>query len=119
MSSANSEFYFFSNLDSIYFFFFSDCSGSVQFSSVTQSCMTFCDPMNCSTPGLPVHHQYTEELYQKKKKKDCSGEDFHNYVNNSGESGHPCLVPDFRGKAFNFSPLGIMFAMCLMYMAFI
>ena len=30
---------------------------SVQFSSVTQSCATFCDPMNCSTPGLPVHHQ--------------------------------------------------------------
>ena len=31
--------------------------GSVQFSSVTQSCPTLCDPMNCSTPGLPVHHQ--------------------------------------------------------------
>ena len=30
---------------------------SVQFSSVTQSCPTLCDPMNCSTPGLPVHHQ--------------------------------------------------------------
>ena len=30
---------------------------SVQFSSVTQSCLTLCDPMNCSTPGLPVHHQ--------------------------------------------------------------
>ena len=29
---------------------------SVQFSSVAQSCPTFCDPMNCSTPGLPVHH---------------------------------------------------------------
>ena len=28
----------------------------VQFSSVTQSCLTLCDPMNCSTPGLPVHH---------------------------------------------------------------
>ena len=28
-----------------------------QFSSVTQSCPTLCDPMNCSTPGLPVHHQ--------------------------------------------------------------
>ena len=28
----------------------------VQFSSVTQSCPTLCDPMNCSTPGLPVHH---------------------------------------------------------------
>ena len=30
---------------------------SVQFSSVTQSCLTLWDPMNCSTPGLPVHHQ--------------------------------------------------------------
>ena len=33
---------------------------SVQFSSVTQSCPTLCDPMNCSTPGLPVHHQLLE-----------------------------------------------------------
>ena len=33
---------------------------SVQFSSVTQSCSTLCDPMNCSTPGLPVHHQLPE-----------------------------------------------------------
>ena len=30
---------------------------SVQFSSVAQSCPTLCDPMNCSTPGLPVHHK--------------------------------------------------------------
>ena len=30
---------------------------SVQFSSVAQSCPTLCNPMNCSTPGLPVHHQ--------------------------------------------------------------
>ena len=29
----------------------------VQFSSVAQSCPTLCDPMNCSTPGFPVHHQ--------------------------------------------------------------
>ena len=29
---------------------------SVQFSSVSQSCPTLCGPMNCSTPGLPVHH---------------------------------------------------------------
>ena len=35
------------------------CS-SVQFISVTQSCPTLCDPMNCSTPGLPVHHQLPE-----------------------------------------------------------
>ena len=30
------------------------------FSSVAQSCPTLCDPMNCSTPGLPVHHQLLE-----------------------------------------------------------
>ena len=30
-------------------------------------------------------------------------------LNSSGESGHRCLVPDFRGNAFNFSPLRIMF----------
>ena len=33
---------------------------SGQFSSVTQSCLTLCDPMNRSTPGLPVHHQLPE-----------------------------------------------------------
>ena len=33
---------------------------SVQFSSVTQSCPTLCDPMNCSMPGLPVRHQLPE-----------------------------------------------------------
>ena len=31
-----------------------------QFSSVTQSCLTFCDPMDYSMPGLPVHHQLPE-----------------------------------------------------------
>ena len=31
-----------------------------QFSSVAQSCLTLCDPMNCSTPGLPVHHHLLE-----------------------------------------------------------
>ena len=31
-----------------------------QFSSITQSCLTLCDPMNHSTPGLPVHHQLQE-----------------------------------------------------------
>ena len=43
-----------------------DCVGnvarlmSVQFSSVAQSCPTLCNPMNCSAPGLPVHHQLPE-----------------------------------------------------------
>ena len=39
-------------------------------------------------------------------------------LNSSGESGHPCLVPDFRGNAFSFSPLRIMFAVGLSYMGF-
>ena len=33
---------------------------SIQFSSVAQLCLTLCDPMNRSTPGLPVHHQLPE-----------------------------------------------------------
>ena len=32
----------------------------VQFSSIAQSCLTLCDPMNRSRPGLPVHHQPPE-----------------------------------------------------------
>ena len=38
-------------------------------------------------------------------------------LNNSGESGHPCLVPDLTGNAFSFSLLRIMFAVGLSYMA--
>ena len=34
--------------------------GSIQFSSVAQSCPTLCDPMDRNTPGLPVHHQFPE-----------------------------------------------------------
>ena len=36
------------------------CAKRLQFSSVAQSCPTLCDPMNCSTPDLPVHHQLLE-----------------------------------------------------------
>ena len=40
-------------------------------------------------------------------------------LNESGETGHPCRAPGFRGNTFNFSPLRIMFAVGLSYMAFI
>ena len=43
-----------------YGMYLSICNGKcfkVPFSSVAQSCLTLCDPMDCSTPGLPVHHQ--------------------------------------------------------------
>ena len=48
-----------------------------QFSSVAQSCLTLCDPMDCSTPGLPVYHQLPEftqtHVHQVgiPKKKNC------------------------------------------------
>ena len=43
---------------------------------------------------------------------------FKTMLNNSGESGHSCLVPDLRGNAFSFSQLKIMSAVGLSYMAF-
>ena len=39
-------------------------------------------------------------------------------LSNSGESRHPCLIPDLRGNVFSFSPLRIIFAVGLSYMAF-
>ena len=51
--------------ENIYFCFIDyakafDCVDHNQFSSVAQSCPTLCDPINRSTPGLPVHHQLPE-----------------------------------------------------------
>ena len=45
---------------------------SVQFSSVAQSCPTLCNPMNCSTPGLPVHHQLPESTQDVHQVSDAS-----------------------------------------------
>ena len=42
------------SMSSLYFVFY------MLISSVTQSCLTLCNPMDCSTPGLPVHHQLPE-----------------------------------------------------------
>ena len=49
-------------IHSIYFIlvFNYPCMIIILISSVVQSCPTLCDPMNCSTPGLPVHHQLLE-----------------------------------------------------------
>ena len=45
----------------IFFFTFAfSLLNLLQFNSVTQSCPTLCDPMDCSTPGFPVHHQLPE-----------------------------------------------------------
>ena len=46
------------NCQNILFFSLSECL--VQFSSVAESCLTLCEPMDCSMPGLPVHNQLLE-----------------------------------------------------------
>jgi hypothetical protein len=40
-------------------------------------------------------------------------------LNRSGEIGHPCLVPDFRGNGFSFSPLSMMLAVRFSYLALV
>ena len=63
---------------------------SVQFSSVTQSCPTLCDPMNCSMPGLPVHHQLVEFTQTHV-----------HWVGDAIQPSHPLLFPS--PPAFNLS----------------
>ena len=60
-----------------------------QFSSVTQSCPTLCDPMDCSTPGLSVHHEHPE-LTQTHVPR----------VSDAIQPSHPLLSPS---PAFNLS----------------
>ena len=57
-SSLKENFYYWRLFSSFSFLFL--VITSVQFSSVAQSCLILCDPMNCSTPGLSVHHQLPE-----------------------------------------------------------
>ena len=58
------------------------------FSSVAQSCTTLCEPMNCSTPGLPVHHQLPE-----------STQTHVSWVSNAIQPSHP--MPSPSSIAFN------------------
>ena len=55
---------------------------SIQFSSVTQSCPTLCDFMDCSTPGLPVHHQLPEFIQTHVR-----------WVSDAIQPSHPLLSP--------------------------
>ena len=56
--------------------------GVDNFSSVSQSCPTLCDPMNCSMPGLPVHHQLPE-----------STQTHVHWVDDAIQPPHPLLSP--------------------------
>ena len=63
--------------------------GSVQSSSVAQSCPTLCDHMDCSTPGLPVHHQLPESTQTQV-----------HWVSDVIQPSHPLSSPS---PAFNLS----------------
>ena len=65
-------------------------SPSVQFSSVIQLCLTLCDPMDSSTPGLPVHHQLSEFTQTRV-----------HWVSDSIQPSHPLSSPS--PPAFNLS----------------
>ena len=60
-----------------------------QFSSVAKSCLTLCDPMNRSTPGLPVHHQLPE-----------STQTHVHWVNDAIQPSHPLLFPSPPASVF-------------------
>ena len=61
-----------------------------QFSSVAQLCLTLCNPMNCSTPGLPVHHQLPEFTQTHVR-----------WVGDAIQPSHPLLSPS--PSTFNLS----------------
>ena len=70
--------------------FLSNIQYYLQFSSVTQSCPTLCDPMDCSMPGIPVHQQLLE-LAQTQVHR----------VGDAIQPSHPLLAPSL--PAFNLS----------------
>ena len=65
------------------------------FSSVAQSCPTLCDPMECSTPGLPVHHQLPES----------SQTHFH-WVSDAIQPSHPLSSPS--PSALNLTSIRVL-----------
>ena len=65
-------------------------SSDICISLVTQSCLTLCDPMDCSMPGFPVHHKLSE-LTQTHVHR----------VNDAIQPSHPLLSPS--PAAFNSS----------------
>ena len=54
-----------------------DAETTVQFSSVTQLYPTLCDPMDCSTPGFPVHHRLLELPQTRVHRVDDAIQSFH------------------------------------------
>ena len=66
---------------------------SVQFSSVLQLCPTLCTPMDCSMPGLPVHHQLLE-FFQTMSFELVMSEDFTGYYTQKKFFSKECFTDD-------------------------
>ena len=89
-----------------------------QFSLLTQSCLTLCDPMNCSMPGLPVHHQLLEftqtcvhwvgDAIQPFHPLSCPSPPAFNLSQHqvffSNESALPIRWPNYWNLSFSISP---------------
>ena len=52
----------------------------LQYSSITQSCLTFCNPMDCSMPGFPVHHQLPELVQTHVHQDSDAIQPFHSVI---------------------------------------
>ena len=74
----------------LFCFIFPIALHSVQFSSVTHSCLTLCDCMNCSMPGLPVHHQFPEFTQTHVHRVDDAMHPSHLLLSPSPPSPNPC-----------------------------
>ena len=78
---------------------------TVQFSSVAQSCSTLCDPMNCSTPGLPVHHQLPE--FRRNGVAIMVNRRVQNAVLGCNLKNDRTISVRFQGKPFNITEIQV------------
>ena len=81
---------------------FMKISASVHLSSVAQLCVTLCDPMDCSTPGFPVHHQLPKVL-----------QTLAHWVGDAIQPSHPLSStspPDFKLSQNWYFPMSLFFA---------
>ena len=70
-----------------------------QFSSVAQLCLTLCDSMNCSTPGLPVHHQLLEFTHTHVHRVSDAIQPSHPLASNSPPDPNPSSIRVFSNES--------------------
>ena len=87
---------------------------SVQFSSVAQSCPTLCDPMNRSTPGLPVHHQLPEFTQTQVHRVSDAIQPSHPLASPSPPALNPSSIRVFSfGISYHEIPMEYILSTCI------